>query len=62
MNMVEVLTNWNVYMKNGDSLTQRTATFLVDSNYNLLYSYYSKGLLGYSENMSDPLEFIDIFI
>ena len=62
INMVEVLTNWNVYMKNGDSLTQRSATFLVDSNYNLLYSYYSKGLLGYSENMSKPLEFIDIFI
>ena len=62
MNMVEVLKNWNVYMKNGESLTQRSATFLVDSNYNLLYSYYSKGLLGYSENMSDPLEFIDIFI
>ena len=62
MNMVEVLTNWNVYMKNGDSLTQRSATFLVDSNYKLLYSYYSKALLGFSESMSNPLEFIDIFL
>ncbi len=62
MNMIEVLSNWNVYMNNADSLTQRSATFLIDSNYNLLYSYYSKGLLGYSENMSNPLEFLDIFI
>ncbi len=62
MNMIEVLSNWNVYMNNGKSLTQRSATFLIDSNYNLLYSYYSKGLLGYSENMSNPLGFLDIFI
>ena len=62
MNMIEVLSNWNVYMNNGESLTQRSATFLIDSNYNLLYSYYSKGLLGYSENMSNPLGFLDIFI
>ena len=62
MNMIEVLSNWNVYMNNGGSLTQRSATFLIDSNYNLLYSYYSKGLLGYSENMSNPLGFLDIFI
>ena len=62
MNMIEVISNWNVYMNNGESLTQRSATFLIDSNYNLLYSYYSKGLLGYSENMSNPLGFLDIFI
>ncbi len=62
LNMIEVLSNWNVYMNNGEDLTQRSATFLVDSDYNLMYSYYSKGLLGYSVNMSNPLEFIDIFI
>ena len=62
MNMIEVLSNWNLYMNNVESLTHRSATFLIDSNSNLLYSYYSKGLLGYSENMSNPLEFLDIFI
>ena len=62
LNMIEVLSNWNLYMNNVESLTHRSATFLIDSNSNLLYSYYSKGLLGYSENMSNPLEFLDIFI
>ena len=60
MNMVEVIKNWNTYMNEGEFLTQRSATFLVDSNYNILYSYYSKALLDYSENMSKPLDFLEI--
>ncbi len=60
MNMVEVLSNWEIYMMDGENLTQRSATFLVDSNYHLLYSYYTKGLLGFSENMSNPLEFLEL--
>ncbi len=59
INMLEVLSNWDVYMMNGEHLTQRSATFLIDSNNNLLYSYYSKGLLGFAENMSNPLEFLE---
>ncbi len=62
LNMIEVLSNWQIYMINYQYLTQRTATFIVDEELNLLYDYYSKGLLGYSENMSEPLEFIDNLI
>ena len=60
MNMIEVIHNWNNYMKNIDYLTQRNATFLFDRNSSLLYSYYSKGLLNYSETMSKPLDFLKI--
>ena len=62
MNMIEVLSNWSVYMEKESHLTQRSATFLIDDNENILYSYFSKSLLGYSENMSNPLEFLDNYI
>ncbi len=62
MNMIEVLSNWRTYMINDKFLTQRSATFIVDSNYRLIYSFYSKGLLGFSESMSKPLEFLENWI
>ncbi len=59
MNMIEVLSKWNIYMIDQRFLTQRGATFLLDEDGDLLYSYRSKALLDYSETMSTPLQFLD---
>lgn len=58
-NMKEVISKWNIYIVNNKCLTQRGATFLIDESNNLLYSFYSKGLLGYSDNMAQPLGFLE---
>ncbi|MBF2057400.1 MAG: hypothetical protein IGQ45_09280 [Cyanobacterium sp. T60_A2020_053] len=57
-NMIEVLTNWHIYVEDGRYLTQRGATFLFDQNQNLLYQHRDKGILGFAENMSNPLQFL----
>lgn len=56
--MTEVLSNWNTYVPDSAYLTQRGATFLFDSNGNLIYSHRDKGILGFAENMSNPLSFL----
>ena len=65
--MSEVLGNWQVYVPNADYLTQRGGTFLFDLNLiedeeNLLYSHCDRGILGFAENMSQPLRFLDKFL
>jgi hypothetical protein len=57
-NMTEVLSNWNTYVPNSAYLTQRGGTFLFDSNGNLTYEHRDKGILGFAENMSNPLYFL----
>lgn len=57
-NMTEVLSNWNTYVPNSAYLTQRGATFLFDSNGNLIYEHRDRGILGFAENMSKPLYFL----
>ena len=49
-------------MNNSSYLTQRSGTFLIDNNHNLVYSYLSKSLLGYSKNMSNPYDFLSNYI
>jgi len=61
-NMVEVLTNWDIYMLNNQLLTQRGATYLIDKDDKLIYSYKAKSLLAYSESMSQPLAFLDKYL
>ncbi len=61
-NMSEVLGNWQVYVPNAAYLTQRGGTFLFDDRENLLYKYCDRGVLGFAENMSLPLAFLDRFI
>ncbi len=61
-NMVEVLTNWNIYMTNKMYLTQRGGTFLIDANDKLLYSYRSTSLLGYSLKMSNPIWYLEPYL
>lgn len=58
-NMTEVLSNWNTYVPNSAYLTQRGATFLFDSEGVLLYEHRDRNILGFAENMSNPLSFLD---
>ncbi|MBW4564623.1 MAG: AhpC/TSA family protein [Mojavia pulchra JT2-VF2] len=57
-NMTEVLSNWNIYVPDSSYLTQRGATFLFDSQGQLIYEYRDRGILGFAENMSNPLSFL----
>ena len=58
-NMTEVLRNWRAYVPDATYLTQRGATFYYDAQGNLLYEYRDNHLLGFAENMSFPLAFLD---
>lgn len=58
-NMTEVLVNWNTYVPDVSYITQRGATFLFDSQGKLLYEHRDRGILGFAENMSNPLSFLD---
>ncbi|MEH1830485.1 MAG: peroxiredoxin-like family protein [Nostoc sp.] len=57
-NMTEVLRNWNIYVPDSSYLTQRGGTFLFDSQGQLIYEHRDRGILGFSENMSNPLSFL----
>ncbi|MGK7920332.1 MAG: peroxiredoxin-like family protein [Trichodesmium sp.] len=57
-NMTEVLSNWSTYVPNSAYLTQRGATFLFDSQGNLLYKHCDRGILDFAENKSNPLSFV----
>lgn len=57
-NMTQVLGNWDTYVPDVSYITQRGATFLFDSQGKLLYEHRDKGILGFAENMSNPLEFL----
>ena len=62
MNMIEILSNWEIYVPDSSFLTQRGATILINENDEVLYKFISKSLLGYSSKMSAPLSFIDDFL
>ena len=62
INMVEILSNWTIYVPDSSFLTQRGATIFLDENDEVLYKFISKSLLGYSSKMSTPLSFIDNFL
>ena len=58
-NMTEVLSHWKIYVPNAAYLTQRGATFLFEADGELIYEWHDRNLLGFAENMSDPLSFLD---
>tara|TARA_Y100001968_G_C19425572_1_gene754144 strand:- start:1739 stop:2464 length:726 start_codon:yes stop_codon:yes gene_type:complete len=58
-NMIEILSNWNIYVPDGSFLTQRGATVLLNENDEVIYKYIPESLLGYSSNMSKPISFLD---
>ena len=62
MNMIEILSNWNIYVPDSSFLTQRGATILLNENDEVLYEFVSESLLGYSSKMNAPLSFIDDFL
>ncbi len=57
-NMTEVLSNWKTYVPDASYLTQRGATFLFDAQGKLIYQHRDRGILGFAENMSNPLSFL----
>lgn len=57
-NMAEVLGNWRTYVPDSTYLTQRGGTFLFDRQGALLYEHRDRGILGFAENMSQPLSFM----
>ena len=59
MNMIEILSNWNIMFLILHSLTQRGATILLNEKDEVLYEFISESLLGYSSKMSAPLSFLD---
>jgi len=59
MNMIEILSNWNIYVPESKFLTQRGATILINEKDQVLYKYISNNLLGYSSDMTRPLSFLD---
>ena len=60
-NMTEVLSNWNTYVPNATYLTQRGATFLFSESGELLYEHRDRNILGFAEDMSNPLSFLQDF-
>jgi hypothetical protein len=60
-NMVEVLINWQTYVPNSAYLTQRGATFLFNSQRELVYEHRDPGILGFTANMSQPLSFLSLW-
>tara|TARA_Y100001968_G_C19290708_1_gene684072 strand:+ start:163 stop:894 length:732 start_codon:yes stop_codon:yes gene_type:complete len=62
MNMIEILSNWNIYVPDPSFLTQRGATIFINEKDQVLYEFISESLLGYSRNMNRPLSFLDDFL
>ena len=62
MNMIEIVSNWNIYVPDSSFLTQRGATILLNENDEVLYKFIPESLLGYSSEMSAPLSFLDSFV
>lgn len=60
-NMAEVLSHWKTYVPNSAYLTQRGATFLFDTQGNLLYEHRDPGILGFAADKSNPLSFLSRF-
>ncbi len=61
-NMIEIFKNWKDYMIDTNYLPQRSCTFILDQNNEVIYKYYSKDILSYSKNMKSPLDFLNQYI
>jgi hypothetical protein len=60
-NMTEVLSHWRTYVPDASYLTQRGGTFIFNGEGKLCYQHLDKGILGFAENMSQPLSFLQSF-
>ena len=61
-NMIEIFKNWKDYMIDTKYLPQRSCTFIIDQNNEVIYKYFSKDILNYSKNMKSPLDFLNKYI
>ena len=57
-NMIEIIQNWNDYILDSEYLPQRTSTFLINKNKEVIYKFISKDVLNYSEKMNNPIDFL----
>ena len=57
-NMLEILQNWNDYILDNKYLPQRGASFLFNDKDDIIYTYFSNDVLGYSSKMEDPIAFL----
>jgi len=58
INMIEIFKNWRDYMIDTKYLPQRSCTFIIDQNNDVIFKYFSKDILNYSKNMKEPLDFL----
>ncbi len=61
-NMIEIFKNWGDYMIDTKYLPQRSCTFIIDQNNDVIYEYFSKDILNYSRDMKSPLNFLHQYI
>ena len=61
-NMKEIIQNWGDYILNEEYLPQRGASFLLNDKNQVIYTFFSSDVLGYSLNMRDPLRFLSDLI
>jgi len=61
-NMIEIFKNWKDYMINTKYLPQRSCTFIINQNNDVIYKYFSKDILNYSRNMKSPLDFLKKYV
>ena len=61
-NMIEIFKNWKDYMIDTKYLPQRSCTFIIDQNNDVVYKYFSKDILNYSKNMRSPLGFLNQYL
>jgi hypothetical protein len=57
-NMSESLGHWGTYVPDATYMTQRGATFLFSRDRALVYEHRDRGILGFADNMSQPLAFL----
>ena len=61
-NMIEVLGRWRRYVPDDRWMCQRGGTFLLEEDDSLLYEHRDRGILGFSETMNCPLQFLDPYL
>ena len=58
-NMIEIIKNWSDYISDSEYLPQRTSTFLIKDQNEIIYKFISKSVLNYSERMNNPIDFLN---
>lgn len=61
-NMGEVLSHWRTYVPVDDHIAQRGATYLIDAEGQLLYCHRENHLLGFADDMAQPLAFLEPYL